>query len=143
MLIRSMGPQVIRADGLLVSDLLQAIIPLFELDSYAPPLVMMAAAGGALTILKQTQQQVLAAHIAVPQGPSLRRCTNQKLPGFSLIGNCCQISHLTQWILSMATSEYTGPCFHLFSDVTEISFAFCEKHARIALHTPMYAPGCT
>ncbi|KZP40417.1 L-fucose mutarotase, partial [Escherichia coli] len=36
-----MGPQVIRADGLLVSDLLQAIIPLFELDSYAPPLVMM------------------------------------------------------------------------------------------------------
>ena len=32
----SMGPQVIRADGLRVSDLLQAIIPLFELDSYAP-----------------------------------------------------------------------------------------------------------
>ena len=42
----SMGPQVIRADGLLVSDLLQAIIPLFELDSYAPPLVMMAAVAG-------------------------------------------------------------------------------------------------
>ena len=40
----SMGP--IRADGLLVSDLLQAIIPLFELDSYAPPLVMMAAVEG-------------------------------------------------------------------------------------------------
>ena len=39
----SMGPQVIRADGLRVSDLLQAIIPLFELDSYAPPVVMMAA----------------------------------------------------------------------------------------------------
>ena len=37
----SMGPQVIRADGLRVSDLLQAIIPLFELDSYAPPVVMM------------------------------------------------------------------------------------------------------
>jgi L-fucose mutarotase len=42
----SMGPQVIRADGLRVSDLLQAIIPLFELDSYAPPLVMMAAVEG-------------------------------------------------------------------------------------------------
>lgn len=41
-----MGPQVIRADGLLVSDLLRAIIPLFELDSYAPPLVMMAAVEG-------------------------------------------------------------------------------------------------
>ena len=42
----SMGPQVIRADGLLVSDLLRALIPLFELDSYAPPLVMMAAVEG-------------------------------------------------------------------------------------------------
>ena len=29
-----------------MSDLLQAIIPLFELDSYAPPLVMMAAVEG-------------------------------------------------------------------------------------------------
>lgn len=42
----STGPQVIRADGLSVSDLLRAIIPLFELDSYAPPLVMMAAVEG-------------------------------------------------------------------------------------------------
>lgn len=42
----SMGPKVIRADGLRVSDLLTAIIPLFELDSYAPPLVMMAAVEG-------------------------------------------------------------------------------------------------
>ena len=42
----SMGPQVIRADGLLVSELLQAIIPLFELDSYALPLVMMAPVAG-------------------------------------------------------------------------------------------------
>lgn len=42
----SMGPNVIRADGLKVSELLAAIIPLFELDSYAPPLVMMAAVEG-------------------------------------------------------------------------------------------------
>ena len=42
----TMGPQVIRADGLLVSELLQAIIPLFELDSYALPLVMMAPVAG-------------------------------------------------------------------------------------------------
>lgn len=42
----SMGPKVIRADGLRVSDLLAAIIPLFELDSYAPPLVMMVAVEG-------------------------------------------------------------------------------------------------
>ena len=33
----SMGPQVLRADGVSVSDLLGAVIPLFELDSYAPP----------------------------------------------------------------------------------------------------------
>lgn len=41
-----MGPQVLRADGVSVSDLLAAVIPLFELDSYAPPLVMMAAVEG-------------------------------------------------------------------------------------------------
>lgn len=42
----SLGPKVIRADGLQVSQLLAAIIPLFELDSYAPPLVMMAPVEG-------------------------------------------------------------------------------------------------
>lgn len=42
----TMGPQVIRADGVSVSDLLAAIIPLFELDSYASPLIMMAAVEG-------------------------------------------------------------------------------------------------
>lgn len=40
------GPLVIHADGLSVSALLAATIPLFELDSYAPPLVMMAAVAG-------------------------------------------------------------------------------------------------
>ncbi|MFB2831956.1 L-fucose mutarotase [Aeromonas jandaei] len=42
----SMGPQVIRMDGLGVEHLLKAMEPLFELDSYAPPLVMMAAVAG-------------------------------------------------------------------------------------------------
>ena len=38
---------VIRADGLRVADLLDAILPLFELDSYADsPLAMMAATAG-------------------------------------------------------------------------------------------------
>ncbi|MCF8359333.1 MAG: L-fucose mutarotase [Prolixibacteraceae bacterium] len=38
---------VVRADGLKISDLLEAILPLFELDSYVPhPLVMMAAVEG-------------------------------------------------------------------------------------------------
>lgn len=38
---------VLRADGLRIPDLLEAILPLFELDSYVPhPLAMMAAVEG-------------------------------------------------------------------------------------------------
>ena len=33
--------RVLRADGVRITSLLEAIIPAFELDSYAPPLVMM------------------------------------------------------------------------------------------------------
>ena len=43
----SFNDRVIRADGLKIADLLAAILPLFELDSYVPhPLVMMAAVEG-------------------------------------------------------------------------------------------------
>jgi L-fucose mutarotase len=38
--------RVLRADGLRISALLNAIIPVFELDSYAPPLVMMQVVPG-------------------------------------------------------------------------------------------------
>ena len=38
--------RVVRADGVTVSTLLKGMMPLFELDSYAPPLVMMAAVSG-------------------------------------------------------------------------------------------------
>ena len=37
---------VLRGDGLQVPDLLEGILPLFELDSYADPLIMMAPAEG-------------------------------------------------------------------------------------------------
>ena len=37
----SLGPPVIRADGLDVPALLGAILPLFELDAYEPSLIMM------------------------------------------------------------------------------------------------------
>jgi len=37
---------VLRADGLPITTLLAGILPLFELDSYAEPLVMMAAVAG-------------------------------------------------------------------------------------------------
>lgn len=43
----SLGVDVIRADGLRIPDLLDAILPLFELDSYvADSIVMMAAVEG-------------------------------------------------------------------------------------------------
>ncbi len=43
----SLGKIVIRADGLRISDLLEAILPLFELDSYVPhPVVMMEPVAG-------------------------------------------------------------------------------------------------
>jgi L-fucose mutarotase len=42
----SSGPQVLRADGITVTQLLEGILPLFELDSYAPPLIMMQAVPG-------------------------------------------------------------------------------------------------
>ncbi len=43
----SMNNKVIRADGLKIADLLAAILPLFELDSYVDhPLIMMAAVEG-------------------------------------------------------------------------------------------------
>lgn len=38
--------KVVRGDGLQIPDLLEGIIPLFELDSYADPLIMMAAVEG-------------------------------------------------------------------------------------------------
>ncbi len=40
------GARVLRADGLGVATLLEGILPLFELDSYADPLVMMQAVPG-------------------------------------------------------------------------------------------------
>ena len=43
----SLGRRVVRADGLRIPDLLDAILPLFELDAYVDdPLVMMAAVEG-------------------------------------------------------------------------------------------------
>jgi L-fucose mutarotase len=42
----SLGPRVLRADGIPIRDLLGGILPLFELDSYAPPLLMMEVVKG-------------------------------------------------------------------------------------------------
>lgn len=42
----TMNSRVLRADGLAIPALLDGILPIFELDSYAPPLAMMAAVPG-------------------------------------------------------------------------------------------------
>jgi L-fucose mutarotase len=42
----SIGPQVLRAEGIPIKILVDGILPLFELDSYAPPLVMMEVVPG-------------------------------------------------------------------------------------------------
>ena len=42
----SVNARVLRADGVGIDKLLAGIIPLFELDSYAPPVAMMAAVPG-------------------------------------------------------------------------------------------------
>ena len=42
----SFNDQVLRADGVKITTLLDAILPLFELDSYDDPLIMMQAVEG-------------------------------------------------------------------------------------------------
>jgi L-fucose mutarotase len=68
----SMGPQVVRADGITVVQLLHGILPLFELDTYAPPLIMMQVAAGD-TLDPRVESDYMAAvrshvsHAAVPE----------------------------------------------------------------------------
>lgn len=42
----SIGKRLIRADGLTIKTILEAILPLFVLDRYADPLIMMQAVSG-------------------------------------------------------------------------------------------------
>ncbi|HEX9048788.1 MAG TPA: L-fucose mutarotase [Verrucomicrobiae bacterium] len=42
----AVNPRVLRADGVDIATLVDGILPIFELDSYAPPLAMMAAVPG-------------------------------------------------------------------------------------------------
>lgn len=65
---------VIRADGLKIPDLLEAILPLFELDAYASaPLVMMAAVPGD-TLDPQVESDYRAAiEKKVPNAPATER----------------------------------------------------------------------
>lgn len=67
-----MNPSVLRADGLSVTTLLSGILQLFELDAYAPPLVMMAPVSGD-TLDAAVEEKYMAAiravypHVAPPE----------------------------------------------------------------------------
>ncbi len=62
----SFNSRVLRADGLSVTTLLDAILPLFELDSYAPPLVMMQAVEGDSLDPEVERQYMAVVHRHVP-----------------------------------------------------------------------------
>jgi len=67
----SVNGRVLRADGLSVVTLLDGILPLFELDSYAPPLLMMAAVPGD-TLDSRVEESYLSAirrHVPTAKTP--------------------------------------------------------------------------
>ncbi len=65
----ALGQKVVRADGVSVRDLLDGILPLIELDSYAPPLVMMEIVKGDPLdpAVEQDYMTVISRH--APQAP--------------------------------------------------------------------------
>ena len=60
----TVNSRVLRADGLPVTTLLAGILPLFALDTYAPPLIMMTAVPGD-TLDPAVEERYLAAIRAV------------------------------------------------------------------------------
>ncbi len=70
----SFNDNVLRADGLRIPDLLEAILPLFELDSYVPhPLVMMAAVEGDRLDPSVEESYLKAIHKSNPDAPAIER----------------------------------------------------------------------
>lgn len=64
---------VVRADGLRIPDLLEGIIPLFELDSYADPLIMMAAVEGDTLDPSVEESYMAAIRKSAPDAPPATR----------------------------------------------------------------------
>lgn len=64
---------VVRGDGLQIPDLLKGIIPLFELDSYAAPLIMMAAVDGDALDPSVEKMYMEAIRISAPNAPGVTR----------------------------------------------------------------------
>ena len=66
-------PRVLRADGVRISTLLDAIIPVFELDSYAPPLVMMQVVEGDALDPQVEDDYLQAIHRHIPNAAAPER----------------------------------------------------------------------
>ena len=65
---------VLRADGLKIPELLEAILPLFELDSYVDaPLIMMAAVEGDKLDPKVEESYLKKIHKSNPNVPNIER----------------------------------------------------------------------
>ena len=65
---------VLRADGLKISDLLAAILPLFELDAYVPhPLAMMAAVPGDTLDPEVESEYLKSIHLTNPSVATIAR----------------------------------------------------------------------
>jgi L-fucose mutarotase len=69
----SMNARVLRADGLRIATLLDGILPIFELDSYAPPLAMMAAVPGDRLDPKVEAAYMKSIHRIVPNAKAPER----------------------------------------------------------------------
>lgn len=70
----SLNPRVIRADGLRVPDLLEAILPLIELDGHvAHPLAMMAPVAGDSLDPAVEQSYLASVRITHPNVPDVDR----------------------------------------------------------------------
>lgn len=70
----SFNDRVLRADGLRIPDLLEAILPLFELDVYVPtPLTMMAAVEGDQLDPSVEEAYLGAIHKSNPNVPAIER----------------------------------------------------------------------
>ncbi len=70
----SVGRLVLRADGLRIAPLLDAILPLFELDCYVPdPLVMMAAVKGDVLDSAVEERYLAAVSRHMAEVPSVAR----------------------------------------------------------------------
>ncbi len=70
----SFNKNVLRADGIPIPKLLEAILPLFELDSYVDhPMVMMAAVEGDLLDDSVERSYLEKIHITNPDAPDIER----------------------------------------------------------------------